>query len=190
MTSPLRLGASVALCALLSAALVDCSDPDPPYPQVDAAGAPLSAACLSGRYWAFGERGDNNMHPGRPCITCHTQSGHGPHFTVAGTVYAAANEVDECLGVDSEPTPNAAVEVEVTDQSGQPFFITANRVGNFFTTHEFRFPLQRIRVYNVGRRSFTEMASPAPHGDCNACHSRTGTISPNGQSPGRVTLPR
>ena len=36
--------------------------------------------------------------------------------------------------------------VEVTDASGRPFYIIANRAGNFYTTHAFRRPLRRVRA--------------------------------------------
>ena len=61
----------------------------------------------------------------------------------------------------------------MTDASGRPFFIIANRVGNFYTHHEFRLPLQRVRVRGPNGR-YLEMASPPPHGDCNVCHNRDG----------------
>lgn len=176
--------------ALTVAAMLSCSDEPAHWVDVDAAAiGPLGPACLSGRYWAFGDRGDNFMHPGRDCIGCHTRSQHGPRFSVAGTLYSARHEADECFGYDSDTRANQAAEVEVTDAAGERFFIIANRVGNFYTTYPLRFPLHNVRVY-APNGTFSEMSSPVPHGDCNACHTRLGTITDNGESPGRVTVPQ
>ncbi len=76
----------------------------------------------------------------------------------------------------------------MTDATGRPFFIIANRVGNFYTNHQFQLPLQRVRVRGPNGR-YLEMAQPPPHGDCNVCHNRDGTVSALGQAPGRITLP-
>jgi hypothetical protein len=129
------------------------------------------------------------MHPGRDCIGCHTATQHGPRFSVAGTLYNAGHEVDECFGYDSDVQAGQRAEVELTDATGMRFFVIANRVGNFYTTHPLRFPLQRVRVFSPSGQVL-EMSTPAPHGDCNACHTRFGTITQAGESPGRVIVPR
>ena len=183
------LAMSVAVCVALSWALADCSDEPTRLQQRDGVDLSAAARCVRGEYWARGDRGDNHMHPGRDCIGCHTRSGRGPRFTVAGTLFNAPHEEDDCLGFDSDTRINRAAEVEVTDASGRPFYILANRAGNFYTTHAFRRPLRRVRVFSPSG-AVVEMGSPPPHGDCNACHSRAGTITPTGESPGRIVLPR
>lgn len=172
--------------ALVTAMLVGgCGAEAPPRVEVDAAGVELGPACVSGRYWAFGDRGNNHMHPGRDCIGCHARTQHGPRFSVAGTLFNAGHEVDDCLGFDSDAQAGQSAEVELTDATGRRLFVVANRVGNFYTTVPLRFPLQRVRVFSPGGQ-VREMGAPAPHGDCNACHTRLGTITASGEAPGRV----
>ncbi len=168
--------------------LASCGGEVARLPEVDVPGAELGATCLSGRYWPFGERGDNHMHPGRDCVGCHARSGRGPVFAVAGTLYSAPHEVDECYGYDSDVGAGLGAEVEVVDAAGARFAVIANRAGNFYTTHPLAFPLQRVRVY-APDGTFREMGGPAPHGDCNACHTRLGTVSALGESPGRLVVP-
>lgn len=177
----MRAVAGLALALGASAALLSCGEPAP-GPRLPGWGP----ACVSGTYWARGDTGDNLMHPGRACIACHTARRRGPRFTVAGTIFTDYREEDDCFG-NAGPA-NARNEVEVVDATGEAFFITANSAGNFYTTHAFRFPLQRVRVYNAQGR-FVEMGVPAPHGDCNACHTRDGTSNATGMAPGRVVAP-
>lgn len=172
---------SLALALGASLALLSCGD-EAPGPRLPGWGA----ACVSGTYWGRGDYGDNLMHPGRACISCHAERARGPRFTVAGTLYTEFHEEDDCNG--SAGRPNARPEVEVTDATGVPFFITANSAGNFYTTHPFRFPLQRVRVFSPNG-TVVEMGSAAPHGDCNACHTREGTNTATGMAPGRVVIP-
>ena len=175
--------------ASLGAALLlaSCGAEPSHYVDVDAAGIEPGPACVSGHYWAFGDRGNNHMHPGRDCVGCHTRTGLGPRFSVAGTLFNASHEVDDCLGFDSDPTVHQAAEVELTDATGARFVVIANRVGNFYTTHPLQFPLQHVRVTSP-TGGVSEMFSPVPHGDCNACHSRFGTVSSLGDSPGRIVV--
>ena len=88
---------------VFTAAIASCGGEVARLPEVDVPAAELGAACLSGRYWPFGDRGNNHMHPGRDCVGCHARSGRGPVFAVAGTLYSAPHEVDECYGYDSDP---------------------------------------------------------------------------------------
>jgi hypothetical protein len=174
--------------ALVALALAACGAEPDRWTEVDAATLELGPACLSGRYWALGDRGNNHMHPGRDCIGCHARTQRGPRFSVAGTLYGAGHEVDECLGYDSDLRAGQAAEVELTDAAGERFTVIANRAGNFYTTHPLRFPLRRVRVFSPGG-AVIEMGVPAPHGDCNACHTRLGTITGSGEAPGRVVVP-
>ncbi len=171
-----------------SALLVSCGSDPRQWPDLDAAGVPLGPVCRSGNYWPYGERGDNHMHPGRDCIGCHTRSGHGPVFTVAGTIFNAPHEVDDCFGYDSDTRNHTAAEVQIVDGNGVAFTIIANRSGNFYTTYPLRFPLRHVQV-RAPDGSINEMFGAASSGDCNSCHTRLGTVSPLGESPGRVTMP-
>ncbi len=174
--------------AFFAAVVASCGGEAPPLPSVDVAEGDRGPVCLSGRYWPFGDRGDNHMHPGRDCVGCHARSGDAPAFAVAGTLYSAPHEADECFGYDSDVAAGLGAEVELVDATGARFTVVANRAGNFYTTHPLAFPLQRVRVY-APDGAFREMGSPAPHGDCNACHTRLGTVSALGDSPGRLVVP-
>ena len=57
-----------------------------------------------------GRSGEQPHAPGRDCIGCHTATQHGPRFTVAGTLYNAGHEVDECLGYDSDVQAGQSAE--------------------------------------------------------------------------------
>lgn len=175
--------AAVGLAWVLgcSAALLSCGEPEP-GPRLPGWGQ----ACVSGRYWSHGDNGDNLMHPGRACISCHTARRNGPRFSVAGTIFTDYREEDECFG--NGGPEGRRNEVEIVDASGEPFYVIANSAGNFYTTRAFRFPLQRVRVYNAAGR-YVEMGVPAPHGDCNACHTRDGTSTMTGMAPGRIVAP-
>lgn len=149
------------------------------------AGVP-TATCATGTYWAYGDRGDEWMHPGRPCVGCHAAWRRGPALTVGGTVYARNNQEDECNGFPGNfDGPSGHARVEITDSAGRTLALTANRVGNFHTTEALRFPLRRVVVrWPDGTQK--QMAGRAPHGDCNACHTQTGGPTLAGESPGRV----
>ncbi len=167
-----------ATLAAVTALAAGCVSSDPPA--VIPGGGPL---CASGRYWTRGDTGDNFMHPGRACVQCHTESARGPIFTVAGTLFNAMHEENECFGNSGDPTTGLKTWIEVVDQTNRPFIIEPNISGNFYTTHEFRFPLKRVRVITPSGQ-FLQMDDP-PSGDCNSCHTREGTAG----APGRVYAP-
>lgn len=171
---------TLALVAASSAAMLSCGE-ESPTPRLPGWGT----ACVSGTYWGRGDYGDNLMHPGRACITCHSERRRGPAFTVAGTIYSEFNEENECNG-NAGPA-EARNEVEVTDSTGEPFYIIANSAGNFYTTHRFQMPFRRVRVRGTNGR-IAEMGSAPPHGDCNSCHTREGTSTATGMAPGRIVL--
>lgn len=176
----IRAARSIAVLAAGSLALLSCGE-EAPGPRLPGWGP----ACVSGTYWGRGDTGDNLMHPGRACISCHTARRRGPTFSVAGTIYSDFHEEDDCNGFANRP--GARPEVEITDATGRPFFIIANSVGNFYTTHRFQLPLLRVRVFD-GNGHVSEMGSAPPHGDCNACHTREGTTTATGTAPGRIVV--
>lgn len=114
------------------------------------------------------------MHPGGPCIDCHTSGGEGPRFTIAGTVFPSGNELDDCNGSNG-----AALTVIITDRNGASVSLTVNDVGNFFTTQPVAAPFTAKVVSPKGESAMT---APQTNGDCNACHAQTG----NSGAPGRV----
>jgi hypothetical protein len=149
------------------------------------AGNPFAtqSVCTSNKSWTGGDRGSEQMHPGRGCIACH-QAGagffnaeHGPAFKVAGTVFPTAHEPDECNGASS-----SGVSVVIKGANNQMLTLTPNAVGNFFTLDNIQ-PPYTAEVHYQGR--VRAMATPQSTGDCNTCHTETGA---NG-APGRIMLP-
>jgi hypothetical protein len=136
--------------------------------------------CTSGRRWTDGDDGSQLMHPGRACITCHTQEDDddAPRLSIGGTVYPTGHEPNDCMGV---PTSIMAV-VEITDATGAVTMLPTNSSGNFLTTARIAFPIRVAVLANGKRRS---MGMSPPRGDCNSCHTVDGA---NG-APGRIVIP-
>jgi hypothetical protein len=143
---------------------------------------PFSVAptCTSGKTWTGGTNGSANMQPGVACINCHnTTGGEAPQFTIAGTLYPTAHEPDQCNGVNG--TTDGA-QVVITDANNRIITITPNSVGNFSYTGAVATPFHAKVTYMGGER---DMVAAQTSGDCNACHTQTGTMS----APGRIILP-
>ncbi len=166
------------------------------------------SVCTSETYWTRGDHESPRMYPGRACIACHTKEREGPRFTVAGTVFPTAHEPDDCNGV-AGPGPR----VVITDAKGRTFTIPVNDVGNFGlelqseddedgdddakgeeeedddddegvtkTRIAVAFPYT-AKVVSDGRER--AMVTPQKDGDCNGCHTETGT----NVAPGRIVAP-
>lgn len=169
--------------------LIACSEGDP-LPTDDAAVAndaseqdafdPYATpeVCSSGTTWTHGDIGSQYMHPGRPCVSCHA-SHRGPFLTLAGTIYPTAHEPDECNGVNGFDND---VHVVVTDANGVVVDLQINDVGNFFSQDAVTLPITAELRYQGRTRTMT---TPAPSGDCNSCHTDTGTSA----APGRLMAP-
>jgi hypothetical protein len=138
---------------------------------------PLGAApqCTSGQTWNGGSEGSSQMNPGMACISCHSQGGEGPSFTLAGTVYPTGHEPDRCFGM-------AAAQVVITDAAGRTLTLTPNSAGNFSARATLTLPYNAKVVANGMTRA---MSAAQTSGDCNACHTQNGD---NG-APGRITAP-
>jgi hypothetical protein len=131
--------------------------------------------CTSGNYYSGGRGGGGSqMHPGEACIACHTNN-EGPRFTIAGTLYATAQEPKDCLG-------ESGASVVVTDSTGSATTLTTNGSGNFVTQAKISSPYT-VKVLANGKERAMTMSPPS--GDCNSCHGRPPT---NG-APGRVMMP-
>jgi hypothetical protein len=87
------------------------------------------------------------MAPGRDCLGCHDGTNGTTRFTAAGTW-----------------TPGATVTI--TD-GATSVTLTANSVGNFFTSAPFAGPL-------VPSVNGTTMPDPTSYGGCNRCHGGGG----------------
>ncbi len=152
--------------------------------------APL--VCTSGKTWTNGDRGSVNMHPGRACVTCHTDNG-GPTFDFGGTVYPTAHEPNDCDGVNGS---TLGLSVVITGADNQQYMFPVNSVGNFNSG------LVRVMMpfhaYVASGCTQAEagaqvdctgkirgMVEAQKTGDCNSCHTEQGTNS----APGRIQAP-
>jgi hypothetical protein len=115
------------------------------------------------------------MRPGADCIACHSASGEGPRFTIAGTVHAAFDEPTDCLGV-------AGVSVSVTDTNGTVVDLVTNSAGNFYTKTALAMPIH-ARLSFEGRERVMTLAPQV--GACASCHTETGANN----APGRILAP-
>lgn len=150
-----------------------CATPNDPFSGPD--------TCTSGTTWTGGNTESPLMRPGGACISCHTSMGEGPSLAIAGTVYGSGREVDDCNGLRS--TSSDPIVVEVTDATGRVISMTPNAAGNFYDEEDIvAFPATAVVRYQGRER---RMATPAPHGDCNACHTLRGAM----MAPGRIVVP-
>ena len=175
-----------------SGAPVDLGAPpvDVPVAQ-DVPTPPPPPPCVTGVRWTQGNEGDRRMHPGQACVACHLREREGPTL-IGGTVYAQPLQVDNCYGVRGTTSTTAgSAYVEATDAAGLTFRMAINEAGNFYYNSRTRitFPLRHVTVVAPsGQRN--AMDGDAPHGDCNACHTREGTTTVAGgdPAPGRILL--
>lgn len=142
--------------------------------------------CYSGWRWIGGDEESDLMTPGQDCMSCHPtveidddEDDDDPKgLSIAGTVYAVANEPDDCLGA-------IGARVRITDAMGQLFELTSNRAGNFFREAKrgiVNLPFSAELVYQGRSR---KMKTQQCNTSCNACHTVKGA---NG-APGRILLP-
>jgi len=142
-----------------------------------AAGTP--AICTSQTYWTEGDKGSEAMHPGGPCLTCHSNSLDAPKLSVAGTVYPTLHEPDDCNGRNG----SLGITVVVTDATGKQLPpIPVNEVGNFHFDGKIASPFHVKVVFN-GKESV--MSASPDNGECNSCHTRNGANS----AAGRILAP-
>ena len=120
------------------------------------------------------------MNPGEACLACHKGE---PPFNVAGTVFSTGKVLDLCL-----PPPTIDItqaKVVITDKNGVDHSLYVNKVGNF---HSADFPAIAMpytaRVEYMGKTR--AMSASQTDGDCNKCHTATGTQG----APGRIALPQ
>lgn len=152
---------------------------------------PPPPPCVTGTRWTLGNEGDPMMNPGQACVACHLREREGPTL-IGGTVYAQPLQEDNCFGVrGTASTATGSAYVEATDAAGLTFRMAINQAGNFYYNSRTRvtFPLRHVTVVAPsGQRN--AMDGDAPHGDCNACHTRAGTTTVAGgdPAPGRILL--
>jgi hypothetical protein len=145
-------------------------------PTSTSTGGSKSAACL-GTMWTRGESA--TMRPGEACISCHSQNPEAPVFVIAGTVYSAPSQPDDCNGTNN----GGAAVVVITDAQGTEHRLAVNQAGNFLLeAAPIPTPFHaRVEVGSAVR----SMVSAQTIGDCNLCHTSTGA---NG-APGRILSP-
>ncbi|HEX7668411.1 MAG TPA: hypothetical protein VF395_02450 [Polyangiaceae bacterium] len=135
--------------------------------------------CTSTTHWTGRNDGSSRMYPGRACVSCHASSGgEAPQFAFAGTVYPTAHEPDDCNGgVASGP-----VTVVVTGADGAVVSRQVNSAGNFSYEGPLALPYTAKVISGGGERA---MSAAQTSGDCNSCHTETGT----NKAPGRIMAP-
>jgi hypothetical protein len=139
---------------------------------------PFSAppTCTSKTMYSGGE--GPTMEPGVACINCHKNNAEAPRFTIAGTVYPTAHEPNLCNGASGT---NGA-QVVIIGADGRSTTLTPNSAGNFSSSASIALPFQAKVVY-MGRERI--MTTAQTTGDCNACHTQSGSMG----APGRILLP-
>ncbi len=135
------------------------------------AGPPV---CTSGQTYTGSE--GSTMRPGEACVACHQARG-GPGFNIGGTVYPTGHEPNDCVASSA-----SGAVVTVTDSKGVTASFTANSTGNFSGNANVTFPITAVVTFNGKSRAMT---TGVPSGDCNSCHTESGTNS----APGRIALP-
>jgi hypothetical protein len=136
--------------------------------------------CSSAAQWTQGNNGSGYMRPGGACIACHaTSGGEAPFLSLGGTVYKTAHEPDDCDGVNGA---SIAATVVITDANGKVLSVPVNRAGNFYSSAAIATPFHAKVVSGGSERA---MSASQTSGDCNSCHTESGTNS----APGRIMLP-
>jgi hypothetical protein len=98
--------------------------------------------------------GEHN--PGTACLACHNGT-LGPLFTLAGTVFTAADGA----------TPVAGGTVILRDAANVEIKLITAQNGNFYTTQAFQAPL----TVSASKCPDTKaMMAAAEVGECNSCH--------------------
>jgi len=139
-----------------------------------------ATVCTSGLTGTTSE--SSAMRPGEACINCHKNSSEAPIDAIMGTIYPTAHEPNDCVGASS--TNYAGVQITATDGQGHTVTVTPNSGGNFLGGFAGEFTsAYTVKVTYQGRER--DMLTPQTSGDCNSCHTETGT---NG-APGRIMLP-
>lgn len=145
-----------------------------------AATTPITPVCTSGSTWTQRQGENERMRPGEACIACHSTEPDAPTFAVAGTIYPTKHEPNDCSGVAGTASN---ITVVITDASGTEHRLAVNSAGNFMLeTGTFATPYTaRVEMGTTVAR----MSASQTNGDCNSCHTVTGTNS----APGRITVP-
>lgn len=72
--------------------------------------------------------------------------------------------------------------MQITDANGLVVSLAVNTAGNFYSSALLKFPVTAKVIANGMERV---MVASQASGDCNTCHTQTGTS----MAPGRIVLP-
>lgn len=137
--------------------------------------------CRSGYRWIGDDEDSPLMMPGSDCSSCHrpdTDDDDAPVFALAGTVYGALNERDDCLGLQG-------ATVRITDATGKRTELVSNRAGNFYIkakSARIALPFTAELLYQGRTR---KMMGARCETSCNTCHTAMGDSG----APGRILAP-
>lgn len=136
---------------------------------VDAA-KPIDAgadAADAGNLCIKGAAAPNSGHhkAGQDCMGCHDGLSSNLKWTIAGTVYAAANSTTAVDGAN----------IEIIDSKQKKVVLVTSTNGNFYTTDTFTFP---VKVRGTKCPSDMKMNANVTTGSCNSnsCHSSGARI--------------
>jgi hypothetical protein len=147
------------------------------------------SVCASGQLFSGdGDGAGASMYPGRACDACHSQ-GEGPLLAVGGTVFDTGHVPDDCLPTAAASADLTQATVVIHDAAGTEHTLAVNGNGNFDIKGSIPYPYTAKVVYQGKERAMAESQSS---GDCNGCHTDTGTsTTPGGPpAPGRIALPQ
>lgn len=163
--------------AVLGALLLcGCEEVTPPSPEQK---LKQESQCLSEQIWNGNEQESPLMHPGVACVACHSDhnaasgDGDAPIFAVAGTVYTAANEPDNCIS-SVALDPNIVTEVIIDDAANVQYRTVVNATGNFMLDETNIVWPVHVTIRQQGRER--RMQQAVSNGDCNSCHTATATM--------------
>jgi hypothetical protein len=159
-----RVGLPFAISLAASVALLLACQVDTKFVDVPA------SVCASGEIWAFQDKDNPRMNPGRSCVQCHAETndpGQAPFYLFAGTVMRAEHEGDDCRGV-------AGMTVIVTGADGAEVQMQGNSAGNFWLAPEtqVQMPYTARIVDHAGNERVQQ--NPVDNGDCASCHTQAG----------------
>ena len=148
----------------MSAALLVACQVDTKFVEVPA------SVCASGEIWAFQDKDNPRMNPGRSCVHCHAEENdpaQAPLYAFAGTVMRAEHEGDDCRGVEG-------MTVIITGADGAEVELQGNSAGNFWLAPETMvvMPYTARIVDSAGNERV--MLNPVDNGDCASCHTQEG----------------
>ena len=140
----------------------------------------VSKACASGVKTQTTKGED--MNAGRACLSCHKGK---PSLAVAGTVFGVPDQPNSCAAVQPDGGAITGAVMTITDGAGTVVEVDVRSKGNFLikTKDHALVPPYTAKLTWQGRT--VEKQVPVGSGDCNICHTQTGSKG----ASGRIVLP-